>query len=98
MSNEEMNKRMEFIGEHQAKFAAEIEIMREVQAADAKRFTDAMIGLVEIVGSLTRAQVRTDESMKRLSEAQAQTEESLKALINTVERHIGGNGGSHSHA
>jgi hypothetical protein len=59
MSNEEMNKKMEFIVEHQ---------------------------------------VRTDESIKRLSEAQSQTVESLKALINTVERHIGGNGGSHSHA
>ncbi len=108
MNNEEMNQKMEFIVEHQAKFAAELEMMREVQAADAKRFTDAIMGLVDIVGSLARSQMsadgriaelqaRTDESMTRLSEAQAQTEESLKALINTVERHIGGNGGSHGH-
>ncbi|HEV7475565.1 MAG TPA: hypothetical protein VGN90_16035 [Pyrinomonadaceae bacterium] len=112
MNNEEMNKKMELIVEHQAKFAADIEIMREIQAADAKRLKDGLLGLVEIVGGLTLAQVRTDESMKRLSEAQAQTDESLKRLseaqaqtaeslkilINTVERHIGGNGGSHSHA
>jgi len=36
MSNEEMDKKMEFIVEHQAKFAAEIEIMLEVQAAESK--------------------------------------------------------------
>ncbi len=105
MNNEEMNEKMEFIVEHQAKFAAEIEIAREVQAADAKllkeqdrRLADAHIDLVDIVGGLTRAQVRTDEGINRLSEAQARTEESLKALISTVERYIGGNGGSHSHA
>jgi hypothetical protein len=115
MSNEEMNRKMEFIVEQQAKFAAEIEITREVQAADRKLFkaqnnklSDALIGLVDIVGSLTRAQMgadgridslaeaqkRTDESIKHLSEAQARTEESLKILINVVERHISGNGGS----
>lgn len=108
MSNEEMNKKMEFVVEHQARFAAEIEIMREVQAADTKLLKDGLIGLVDIVGSLTRAQIgadgrinslaeaqkRTDESLKRLSEAQARTEESLKILLNVVERHISGNGGS----
>ena len=42
MSNEEMNKKMEFIIEHQAKFAADIEIMREVQAADARRLSEGL--------------------------------------------------------
>ena len=114
MSNEEMNQKMEFIVEHQAKFAVEIEIMREVQAADAKLLKDGLIGLVDIVGSLTRAQIGADgridslaeaqmksderanlieESFKRLAEAQARTEESLNILLNTVERHISGNGG-----
>lgn len=115
MSNEEMNKKMEFIVEHQAKFAAEIEIMREVQAAESKlrheqydKLSNAVIGVVDIVGNLTRAQMQTDESIKSLadaqtrtdaslkllSEAQARTEERLKILINVVERHISGNGGS----
>ncbi len=114
MSNEEMNKKMEFIVEHQAKFAAGLEIMREAQAAESKLWTErynklsnALIGVVDIVGSLTRAQIqtderinsltdaqtRTDESIKQLTEAQARTEESLKILINVVERHIHGNGG-----
>jgi adenylosuccinate lyase len=101
MTNEEMNKKMEFIVEHQAKFAAEIEIMREVQAANEKQIgglSRAVVTVVGLIGDLTEAQKRTDKSMNRLSEAQAQTEESLKALINTVERHIGGNGGPYSHA
>jgi hypothetical protein len=86
--------------------------MREVQAKDAKlfkeqdrRLSEAMIGMVDIVGSLARSQMRTDdrvnlleESFNRLTHAQTRTEESLKILINTVERHIGGNGGSLSHA
>jgi NTP pyrophosphatase (non-canonical NTP hydrolase) len=115
MSNEEMNRKMEFIVEHQAKFAAQIEIMREAQAEETKlrkeqdqKLSDALLGLVDIVGGLTRAQIssngridslaesqrRTDESLKRLSEAQTRTEESLKILINVVERHISGNGGA----
>ncbi len=105
MSDEEMNKKMEFIVEHQAKFAAEIEIMREVQAEQYNRLSNALIGVVDIVGSLTRAQMRTDEkvslleeSFARLAQAQARTEESLKILINVVERHIHGNGGAESPA
>jgi hypothetical protein len=84
MSEQEMNNKMEFIVEHQAKFAAEIQVMREVQAADAKRFSKAMIGLVDIVGTLTgvqtEAQARTDESLSRLSEAQARLSEAEARL------------------
>jgi tryptophan 2,3-dioxygenase len=112
MSNEELNKKMEFIVEHQAKFAAEMEMMREVQAADKELLSDALLGLVDIVGSLTRvqaateerisslavAQARTDEGIKLLTEAQTRTDARLNILIDVVDRHIGGNGGSHSHA
>ena len=65
MSNEEMNKKMEFIVEQQAQFAADIEIMREVQAADAKllkeqdrKLSDAVIAVVGMVGNLTQAQMK----------------------------------------
>lgn len=112
MSNEELNKKMEFIVEHQAKFAADIEVMREVQAEDAKLVKNGLIGLVDIVGHLARtqmrseetvaslaaAQVRTEEDIKLLTAAQMRTDERLNNLISVVERHIGGNGGSHSHA
>jgi len=112
MSNEEMNQKMEFIVEQQAQFAADIQAMREVQAADAKLLKDGLIGLVDIVGHLARAQMRseetvdslaaaqarTDKNIKLLTEAQARTDERLNNLISVVERHISGNGGPHSHA
>jgi hypothetical protein len=112
MNDDEMNKKMEFIVEQRAKFAAEIEIMREVQAAESqlrneqnRRLSDGLIGLVDIVGSLTRAQISAEgridslaENLKRLSEAQTQTEASLKILINVVERNISGNGGAENRA
>ena len=101
MSNEDMNKKMEFIVEHQAKFASEIQIMREVQAADSRRFSDALIGTLAIVGNLTESLTRTDENVRlvaeaqlSLTEAQARTEERLNIFINVVERYISGNGGS----
>jgi hypothetical protein len=98
MSNEEMNKKMEFIVEHQAKFAAEMEVIREVQAADAKLLKDGLIAVVDIVGALARAQERSEASIQLLTESQARTDERLNNLISVVERHISGNGGSHSHA
>jgi uncharacterized protein YeeX (DUF496 family) len=77
MSNEEMNQKMEFIVEHQAKFAAEIEIMREVQAAESKlrdeqhrKLSNALLGLVDIVGSLTRSQMNADHRVNSRREFQ----------------------------
>lgn len=105
MSEEELNKKMEFIVEQQAQFAADIQAAREVQAADAKLLKDGLIGLVDIVGHLGRAQMRSEETVdslaadiKLLTEAGARTDERLNNLINIVERHISGNGGPHSHA
>jgi len=94
MSNEEMNKKMEFIVEQQAKFAADIEILREIQAADARRLGDGLLSMIDIVGHLTRTQIRTEETVNTLAQAQAQTEERLTILVNIVERHMGGNGGA----
>jgi hypothetical protein len=112
MSDAEMNKKMEFIVEQQAKFAADIEIMREVQAADAKRLGDGLIGVIDIVGHLARYQMRTEDSVNLLAQAQTRTEERLNELaqsqartddrlnvfINVVERFISGNGGAESSA
>ena len=111
MSNEDLNSKMEFIIEWQAKFAANMEMMREIHAADSRLVKDGLIGVIDVVGHLARSQMRTDETVNsltedfrrlaqeqvRLTQAQASTEASLKILVNVVERHIGGNGGSHSH-
>ena len=105
MSDAEMNKKMEFIVDQQAKFAADIEMMREVQATDAKRLGDGLIGVIHIVGQLAQSHMRTEETVNtltqdfsRLAQAQAHTEERLTILINIVERHMGGNGGAESRA
>ena len=107
MSNEELNRKMELIVAQQAQFAADIQVAREVQARDAQLLKDALLGVVDLVGSLTRAHLKTEETVNSLVDdfrqltqaqarteaAQARTEESLKILINVVERHIAGNGG-----
>jgi hypothetical protein len=105
MSNEEMNKRMEFIVEQQAQFTADIQVMREVQAQDAnllkeqdRKLSDAVVAVVGMIGNLVQSQTRTDESIKLLIEAQARTEQRLNIFINIVERYISGNGGSESPA
>jgi hypothetical protein len=105
MSNEEMNKRMEFIVEQQAQFAADIQVMREIQAQDAnllkeqdRKLSDAVVAVVGMIGNLVQSQTRTDESIKFLIEVQARTEQRLNIFINVVERYISGNGGSESPA
>jgi len=98
MSDEEMNKKMEFIVEQRAKFAADIEMMREVHAMDAKRFQDALFGMLDIVGSLTRSQMRTDQTVNSLAEDVGRLTERLNIFINVVERFISGNGGAESSA
>ena len=112
MSNEELNKKIEFIIEQQAKFVVDLDVLREVQAASSRSFSDALFGMLSVVGNLTQAQVRTEESVKLLSEAQTRTDESIQSLtesqkrtderlnifINVVERYMSGNGGSERHA
>ena len=62
------------------------------------RLTRAQMSADGRINVLAEAQTRTEESLKGLTEAQARTETSLNVLINVVERHIHGNGGSESHA
>jgi hypothetical protein len=98
MSNEEMNKKMEFIVEQQAKFAADIEIMREVQAADAKLLKEQMNVLQELYHNLSDAVITVVGLVGSLTQAQTRTDERLSVFINVVERYISGNGGSQNPA
>jgi hypothetical protein len=101
MSEEELNKKMEFIVEQQAQFAADIQARREVQAANEKQMGDlsrSVVTIVGLVGDLAELQRRTDEKLNSLADSQMRTDERLNNLINIVERHIGGNGGAHGHA
>jgi hypothetical protein len=89
MTEGELNKKVEFIIEQQAQFAADIEVMREVQREDAKQLrnlSDAVITVVGLVGGLAESQQRTDARVAELAEAQTRTDASLKELAEAQAR------------
>jgi|SRR5688572_12416591 len=100
MSNEEMNKKMEFIIEQQAQFALDMKVMREVQAQDAKllkeetnglkeqywKLSDAVITAVGLVGKIAQAQMRADDRINVLTQAQANTDDRISALAEAQTR------------
>src|SRR5919199_5036173 len=98
MTNEEMQKKMEFIIEQQAQFAVNIQKLEEAQTnAEARmtRLEGAVVGIVGLIDRIIKAQERTDENVAELAkqvlviaEAQARTDERLNTLINVVERFI----------
>ena len=98
MTNEEMQKTMQFILEQQAQFAANFQKIEEgfkrteESHAEAEkrisRLEGAVIGLFNMIERLTKAQEKTDEKVNALVESQAHTDERLNALITTVERYI----------
>jgi hypothetical protein len=94
MTNGELDKKIEFIIDQQAQFTADIQVMREVYAADTKLVKEqiqkvgaAVITVVGLVGKLSETQERTDA---RMAESQARTDirfaELAEAQARTEER------------
>ena len=91
MTEEEMQKKMEFILEQQAQFAVNIETLREAQqrtetslaqvAAAQVQMARSQAHMNEVVAVMAEAQERTDRKL-------AETDDRLNTLINVVERHI----------
>jgi ABC-type transporter Mla subunit MlaD len=95
MNNEEFERRMTFIVDQQAQFAADVQQMRELQAqtenvvgrlahATLEGFKDVNAKIDSLVDSqirLTAAQAHTDESLAR-------TDENLRNLIKVVDRYF----------
>jgi hypothetical protein len=82
MSNEELNRKMEFIVEQQAQFVADIQVMREVHNADVKllkeqdrRLSDALTSLVGLVGGIAQKQASNEGATARLEAAMARLAE-----------------------
>src|SRR5258706_5312165 len=99
MTNEEIGQRIEFIIEQQAQFASDIQLLRELQAADTKllkeqyrNLSDAVVAVVGMVGRLAEAQARTDQKVSELTNAQAGTDQRLNIFLNVVEKYISRNG------
>lgn len=95
MSNEEIEKRMEFILEQQAQFAANMQahderfaqlenLMNRLASVTLEGFKDVNAKIDALVDShirLTDAQARTDANLTR-------TDESLRNLIAVVDRYF----------
>ncbi|OFW22816.1 MAG: hypothetical protein A3H27_02690 [Acidobacteria bacterium RIFCSPLOWO2_02_FULL_59_13] len=88
MTNEEFEKRMEFIIEHQARFASDIQLLQEAQAR-----TEEMIARLANVTAEGFKDVNAKidalvDSHIRLSEAQSRTDDTLRSLIAVVDRYF----------
>jgi hypothetical protein len=106
MTNDQFERRMQFIVEHQAQFSADILELKETQKLEGQlwrekydNLTDAITTIVGMVGKLTEsearlfaAQERTDEQLSELTNKQAETDDRLNTLIGVVERYFSGNG------
>lgn len=102
MTNEQFERRMEFIVEHQAQFTVDIQQLKEAQSELTKKhnhLTEALTAVVGMIGRLTQAQERqsesqqrTDEQLSELTNKQAETDDRLNALIGVVERYFSQNG------
>ena len=81
MSNDDLEKKMEFIVEQQANFSARMEQLEELVARFAKATADRF--------QLTDKRAdETDERISALVNAHIQTEESLRNLIAVVDRYF----------
>ena len=88
MTNEEFDRRAEFIVEQQAQFATDIQQLRAAQAQ-----TDQLVNRLAAVTleGFKDVNAKLDaliDSQMRLTEAQALTDEKLKNLIAVVDRYF----------
>ena len=88
MTNEEFDRRIDFILGQQAQFAADIQQLREAQAQ-----TDQVVNRLAAVTleGFKDVNAKLDaliDSQMRLTEAQALTDEKLKNLIAVVDRYF----------
>ncbi len=98
MTNEEIQRTMEFIIRQQESFSENMELLREVQAKGESRISRLEGALVTLfntvskmsdtVGDLSGSVGELSKAHMELTAAQARTDELLNTLINVVERYI----------
>jgi hypothetical protein len=101
MPDDHIQQQMNFIVEQQAQFAADIQILKERQEANARQIEANSVSirqLVDVTMSLARHVDETDQRwearMKEIPEAGAHTDRRLGALIDTVDKLVRRNGGA----
>jgi chaperonin cofactor prefoldin len=98
MTNEELEKRVEFIIEHQAQLTAKVEELAAIQSQSEIRLSrveESFVLLVQMakitdsrLDTLTQNVDTLTEKVIALTDAQKNTDERLNTLIGVVERYI----------
>jgi len=95
MSNEEFERRMVFIVEQQAQFAADIQQLREIQGqfqANQAQTENVVARLAHVtLEGFKDVNAKIDalvDSQIKLTDAQSHTDESLRKLIGVVDRYF----------
>ena len=89
MTNEEIQRVMEFIIKRQESFAEGMEQMRESHAKAEERISRLEIAAVHLYNETTelrKAQKELTLKMTELAEAQAHTDQRVNALIDVIEQ------------
>ena len=94
MTNEEIQKVMEFIIKQQESFSGKLEQMRELHDARISSVETAVVHLYNAATELNKAQKDLTVKMTELAGAQAHTDQRLNAIIDILEQ--GRNGKSRS--
>jgi septal ring factor EnvC (AmiA/AmiB activator) len=90
MTNEEIQKVMEFIIKQQERFSEKLEEMRELHEARISSVETAVAHLYNADTELKKAQKDLTVKMTELAEAQAHTDQRLNVLIDIIEQGRGG--------
>jgi hypothetical protein len=95
MTNEEFEKRMEFLLEQQAHFSADMQQLGEAQTQTLEIVGRLANGTLEgfkdvnaKINALVDSQIQTDGKFRALADSQKQTAEDLKNLIAVVDRYF----------
>ena len=95
MTNDEIQRTMEFIIKQQESFSEGMGELREAHAKSEGRISrldGACVTLSNAVSKLADTSAEHSKSLAILTEAQARTDERVNNLIDVVERLISGNG------
>jgi len=104
MTNDEFEKRMEFLLGQQAQFSADMQQLGDAQTQTleivARLANGTLEGFKDVnakINALVDSQIRTDEKINALADSQKQTAEDLRNLIAVVDRYFSerGNGNTH---
>jgi predicted transcriptional regulator len=95
MSNEEWERKMDFLLNQQARFDAEMYELKEAQKKTDQRFAQTEEQISHLAGFMSEGFdlvmtlfKKTDAEIKELTESQKLTDEALRKLITRFDRHL----------